>query len=441
MIPYHIVFDVKMDLTRKARLVAGGHRNKDVPSHLTYSSVASRDSVRIMFLVAALNNLDILSTDIENAYLNASCREKVHVKVGPELFGQEHAGKYAVIFRALYGLKSAGASWRSHLAEEIRLMGFKTTIADNDVYRKQQVNNEGKRYYEYIIVYVDDIICISHNPSIYVDHMKDLYRLRGVGIPDKFLGSDINPWSYQDDDEYNRKCWALGSKTYVQEAVRVVERLMNKHDLKYPSTRSHGNNSPFSTASYRPELDDNSMSDEELHTDYQNIIGILSWIVELGRTDINLEVSLLSQYLASPRRGHLSQACNIIRYLGKYDNSNVILDPTIWHVNWIGKPGGVHPRTLAKSMSELYPDAMNEPPPNMPETLGESVILTMFVDADRAGNRTTRRSHTGIIIYINSAPIVWYSKRQNTVESSTFGSKIVALRIGIELLEGLRYKL
>jgi hypothetical protein len=102
-------------------------------------------------------------------------------------------------------------------------MGFETSIADNDLYRKQQVDNEGKRHYEYIIVYVNDIICISHNPSIYMDHIKDLYRLRGVGIPDKFLGSNINLWNCQDDDGYNRKCWAMGSKTYVQEAVRVMK--------------------------------------------------------------------------------------------------------------------------------------------------------------------------------------------------------------------------
>ena len=132
-IPYHIIFDVKLDLTRKARLVAGGHRNKDVPKYTTFSTVASRDSVRIMFLIAALNGLKVLSTDVGNAYLNAECREKVHVKCGKELFGPEHEGKYAVIARALYGLKSSGASWRHHFATEIRSMGFKGTKADDDV--------------------------------------------------------------------------------------------------------------------------------------------------------------------------------------------------------------------------------------------------------------------------------------------------------------------
>ena len=56
-IGYHFIFDIKFDLTRKARLVADGHRHKDVPSHLTYSSVASRESVRIGFLLAVLNGL------------------------------------------------------------------------------------------------------------------------------------------------------------------------------------------------------------------------------------------------------------------------------------------------------------------------------------------------------------------------------------------------
>ena len=62
----HIIFDVKMDLTRKARFVVGGHLT-DPPTAMTYASVVSRESVRIAFLLAALNNLDILSGNIGNA--------------------------------------------------------------------------------------------------------------------------------------------------------------------------------------------------------------------------------------------------------------------------------------------------------------------------------------------------------------------------------------
>ena len=73
----HMIFDVKMgeNFRRKARMVAGGHVT-EVPSNLTYSSVVSRDSVRIALTIAALNDLDILACDIQNAYLTAPCREK-----------------------------------------------------------------------------------------------------------------------------------------------------------------------------------------------------------------------------------------------------------------------------------------------------------------------------------------------------------------------------
>jgi hypothetical protein len=107
-ITLHMVFDIKMDLSRKARLVAGGHLT-NVPTNLTYSSVVSRESVRIMFLLAALNDLQILSADIGNAYLNAPNRKKVYATAGKE-FGS-HAGETVIIVRALYGLKSAGAAW------------------------------------------------------------------------------------------------------------------------------------------------------------------------------------------------------------------------------------------------------------------------------------------------------------------------------------------
>ena len=71
-----MVFDVKMDFTRKARFVAGGHLTDD-PTTITYSSVVLRDSVRIALTIAERNGLDVMCCDMGNAYLNAPCREKV----------------------------------------------------------------------------------------------------------------------------------------------------------------------------------------------------------------------------------------------------------------------------------------------------------------------------------------------------------------------------
>ena len=94
-----------------------------------------------------------------------------------------------------------------------------------------------------------------------------------------------------------------------------------------------------------------------------------------------------------------------------------------------------------KGWEEFY-EVDDEPvPSNAPEPRGQPMKMTCFVDASHASKRVTYRSHTGIFILLNNAPVVWYSKRQNTVESSTFGSEFVALRVATELIEGLRYKL
>jgi hypothetical protein len=100
-----MVFDVKLDLVRKARFVAGLHQT-DPPKESVYSSVVSRDSVHLAFLIAALNDLEILSADVQNAYLNAPTKERIYMTAGPE-FGQGKEGQPVMIVQALYGCDRA----------------------------------------------------------------------------------------------------------------------------------------------------------------------------------------------------------------------------------------------------------------------------------------------------------------------------------------------
>ena len=68
-------------------------------------------------------------------------------------------------------------------------------------------------------------------------------------------------------------------------------------------------------------------------------------------------------------------------------------------------------------------------------------MLRVFVDSDHAGNKATRRPRTGYIQLINMAPIAWYSKKQGSIEGSTFGSKFVAIKTAMEANRAMRYKL
>ena len=70
---------------------------------------------------------------------------------------------------------------------------------------------------------------------------------------------------------------------------------------------------------------------------------------------------------------------------------------------------------------DFYPEYIDLFPYDMPEALSKSVQIICYVDANHAINLLNRRSHSGILIYINNTPVVWYSKIQNTVEASSFG--------------------
>ncbi len=80
-------------------------------------------------------------------------------------------------------------------------------------------------------------------------------------------------------------------------------------------------------------------------------------------------------------------------------------------------------------------------PPDMPPPLGKDVDLCMMVDSDHAGEKRTRHSCTGFIIFCNLAPTSWLSKQQATIDTSVFGADFFAMKHGIKMLRGLRYKI
>ena len=68
-------------------------------------------------------------------------------------------------------------------------------------------------------------------------------------------------------------------------------------------------------------------------------------------------------------------------------------------------------------------------------------FIKAYVDGNHAVNMANRRSHSGIIVYVNNAPTNWCSKLQNTVEASCFGLEFIALRIVTDIIESLRCNL
>jgi Reverse transcriptase (RNA-dependent DNA polymerase) len=218
-----MIFDIKMDgqFTCKARFVANGNETRDLASHHTYASVVTCESVQIAFLYASLNDLRILGCDISNAYLNAPCWEKIWVDAGPE-FGSDE-GKVMIVKKALYGLKSSGFSWKKMLTQNLEDMGYKSSIADPDVFIRLALKPDGTEYYEFLLTYVDDCLCVSAQPEDTMNVLGKIYDLKDtVKPPERYLGANILRWQLED----GRECWAMSGKDYVKNAVNICKGLL-----------------------------------------------------------------------------------------------------------------------------------------------------------------------------------------------------------------------
>ena len=415
-IPYHIVFDVKFDLRRKARLVAGGNwttmEREDI-----YSGVVGMESMRTGFFLGELNGLSCCAADVGNAYLYSRTREKVYIIAGPE-FGPELEGQVLVVYKALYGLRTSAARFHEHLSAQLIALGFKQTKYDHDLWIKDKGD-----HYEYLATFVDDILLWSKDPMSVMNELKKVYILKGVGIPEYYLGGNVEML----DEHWKSDSvgLAMSARTYIENVIPKFETLFG-HEFKKEKTPMIEN--------FHPEIDDSPLCSPDDAARFRSVIGSLNWIITLGRYDVQYATCALSRFNMAPREGHLVAAKRILGYLKVYTKGRIIYDtsypdhssfPTEDHPNW----------------GEFYPGASEEIPDNLPEAKGKFVRITVYVDANFAHDLMTRRSVTGILIFLNNTPIRWICKRQKTVESSTYGSELVAARVATELILETRYML
>jgi hypothetical protein len=249
-----------------------------------------------------------------------------------------------------------------------------------------------------------------------------------VGDPDIYLGAKVR----LDQLTNGVFAWGLSPSKYVQQAVLNCEKHLRDHwNGRYRLPARAAN--PF-RLDYDPIIDTTPTLTPDLSSYFQSLIGIMRWMIELGRVDISTEISLLSSHLALPREGHLDAALHVMGYLKYHHNSRLVLDPTYPTIN---RETFQHDH----DWTEFYGTPREPIPPDAPTPRGKPVVIRMFVDSDHAGDKLTRRSRTGFLIYINSALIDWLSKKQSTIETSVFGAEFVAMKTGLDRLRGLRYKL
>ncbi len=168
-----------------------------------------------------------------------------------------------------------------------------------------------------------------------------------------------------------------------------------------------------------PELDTSDELDADGIKCYQSLIGALQWAVSLGRMDITTAVMLMSSFWACPHVGHLNRLSQVYGYLSKMKHATI-------HIHTAEPDYSDLPQPEYDWTYTVYGNVQEQVPTDAPDPLGNPVTLTTYVDANLYHDMATGCSVSGILHLVNQTPFDWYSKKQSTVETATYGSEYVA---------------
>jgi hypothetical protein len=203
---------------------------------------------------------------------------------------------------ALYGLKSAGASFRNHLADCMTHLGFTPCLDDPDLWMRPEVHpSDGVSYYAYVLLYVDDVSVVHHDATDVLLRLDKYFKMKpgSIGDPDVYLGATIKQMRLAN----GVMAWASSPSRYVRASVDAVTKyLTNLGDRRWSMPKKAAN--PF-PGDYEPEPDTTQTLNPELSSWYASLIRMLQWMVNHGGIKIASQMS-------SPREGHLDALLHIL---------------------------------------------------------------------------------------------------------------------------------
>jgi hypothetical protein len=271
--------------------------------------------------------------------------------------------------------------------------------------------------YEYIAVYTDNLAIASKDPQKINDSLErdSGFKLKGVGPIKYHLGCDFSR-----DSDGTLCC---GPRKYIEKMLGAYERMFGELPRPYSSPLKRNDH---------PDLNNSKELGPEDISKYMSMIGALQWAISLGRFDIQTHVMTMSRFRQCPHIGHLDRLKRIYGYLRKYKHGVIRVR--------VGLPALEEvPDIEYNWMNTVYGKVQALMPHDMPEPLGNKVVTITYEDANLYHDMITGRAVTGTILHmLNGTPVDWFSKRQETVETATYGSEFVAARIATEQVINLR---
>ncbi len=222
---------------------------------------------------------------------------------------------------------------------------------------------------------------------------------------------------------------AIGVSTQNNIYERVSEKIEQRRGIQIREEKT-----PMKTNDH-PEEDDSPILNNDMHREYQSLVGMLQWAVSLCRIDVCYAVSSMSRFCSCPREGHFTRLLRIWGYLKKYPSRSLRISEKMYEL----ESEKLDINLL--DFSEQYLYANEEIDKRFPRPLGQEMSVSVFFDSDHAHDKATGRSISGVIVLVGSTPVIWRSKRQGAVQTSTYGAEFSAMRLATEEAITIRYML
>jgi len=194
---------------------------------------------------------------------------------------------------------------------------------------------------------------------------------------------------------------------------------------------------PLPVKDCHPEMDSFPLLGLADHRKFQMLLVMLQWLVTIGRPDLGPVVSSLNCFGTCPREYHLELAIRVFGYLKTCPNEQIAIDsrPMIFDRD---EPNF---SKLITNFLKDYPEASEEMDPGFPPSFGPIMETVILIDLDHVHDKKTCRSLAGLIVFIGSTSVLWFSKRQGSITSSTYSAEFSALRTATEEAQSIRYML
>ena len=390
----------------KARLVAKGFSQQPgIDYEETYAPVARLNSMRLLFAIAAKENLEVFQMDVETAFLYGKIDKEIYMKQPEGFIDKQHPNRVWRLLRSLYGLKQASMIWNAELHSYFLELGFVTNEADKCIYLLRDAHTEPAittsnsliirpQQRIYTGIHVDDIITVATRADykIFVARMEKRFKIKDLGLAKWILGIGIMR---------NSSGIFLSQSAYLQQTLELFGMQNCKptgtptsrgdNVLALPSSISEpeggGAASVASSAEYRPSSSVRGATTATMDdpTLYRSAVGRLMYAMVATRPDLAFAVSLATRYMSNPTNQNWELVKRIFRYIKGTLNYGI-----------------------------RFP------------TNNDSNLMA-YSDADWAGDINDRKSTTGYITFLHGGPISWSSRKQPTVALSSTEAEYMSL--------------